>query len=316
MFATTHIFKPHSPYDFDASAGFAVYGRSRYAADTFEDGVFSRGLDIGGKSVALRIRSIGEIGRPELEVCLAGDELSRDEQTSVVDVAARSVGAHGSLQGFYQSLDTDDPMTEFADHFRGLGIPQAASPFEGLVLSILGQQISNEVARVLRDLLVDTLGGSVSVGGSDYRVFPSPSTIAGAGTEVLRKIKFSGRKAEYIVAIAESVASGDLDLDTLADLPDEAIVEDLVKLRGVGPWTAHWLLIRAFDRSDGFPEGDLAVQRSLGALYNEGQRLTPKEAVDLSDRWRPYRSYLVTYMFAAARQGLIQGSRPGRTVGP
>ena len=88
-------------------------------------------------------------------------------------------------------------------------------------------------------------------------------------------------------------------------------------MRGVGPWTAHWLLIRAFDRPDGFPEGDLAVQRSLGALYNdEGRRLTPQEAVDLSVRWRPYRSYLVTYMFAAARQGLIQGSRSGRAVGP
>ena len=74
-------------------------------------------------------------------------------------------------------------MYELARHFRGLGIPQAASPFEGLVLSILGQQISNEVARVLRDLLVDTLGGSISAGGVDYRVFPSPMAIAEAGTD-------------------------------------------------------------------------------------------------------------------------------------
>ena len=99
-------------------------------------------------------------------------------------------------------------MAEFAAQFRGLGIPQAASPFEGLVSSILGQQISNEVARVLRDLLVDTLGGSITVEGMEYRLFPSPSVIAKAGTEVLRGIKFSARKAEYIVDIAESVASG------------------------------------------------------------------------------------------------------------
>ena len=95
-----------------------------------------------------------------------------------------------------------------------------------------------------------------------------------------------------------------------------SIVEELVKLRGVGPWTAHWLLIRAYERPDGFPDGDLAVQRSLGALYNGGRRLSAQEASDLSTRWRPYRSYLVTYMFAAARHGLIQGSRTGRAVGP
>ena len=316
-FTATHSFNPQPPYDFDASAGFAVYGRTRYAADTFVDGVFSRGLEIGGKSVALSVQSTGEIEQPELRIDLAGDVLRHEEQSIVVNVAARSVGAHGSLEGFYRSLDAGDPMTAIAARFRGLGISQAASPFEGLVLSILGQQISNEVARVLRDLLVDTLGSSVSTGGSDYRVFPSPMAIAEAGTEVLRGIKFSARKAEYIVDIAENVASGDLDLEALADLPDESIVEELVKLRGVGPWTAHWLLIRAFDRPDGFPEGDLAVQRSLGALYNdEGIRLTPQEAVDLSARWQPYRSYLVTYMFAAARQGLIQGSRAGRAVGP
>ncbi len=316
MFTATHTFRPQPPYDFNASASFAVYGRSRYAADTLVDGVFSRGLEIGGKSVAFSVRSTGEIERPELEVTLAGDVLTYEEQSSVVDVAARSVGAHGNLHGFYESLDTDDPMTDFATQFRGLGIPQAVSPFEGLVSSILGQQISNEVARVLRDLLVDTLGRAVSAGGSDCRLFPSPMAIAEAGTDALRGIKFSARKAEYVVDISESVASGDLDLDAMADLPDESIVEELVKLRGVGPWTAHWLLIRAFDRPDGFPEGDLAVQRSLGSLYNGGERLTPKEAVELSARWRPFRSYLVTYMFAAARNGLIQGSRPGRAIGP
>ena len=316
MYTATHTFKPQPPYDFDASATFAVYGRSRYAADTFVDGVFARGLVVGGKSVALSVCSVGETESPELEISLAGDELNADEQSKVLDVAIRSVGAHGNLHSFYESLDADDQMAGFAGQFRGLGIPQAATPFEGLVLSILGQQISNEVARVLRDLLVDTLGGSVSSEGSEHRIFPSPLTIVEAGTEVLRGIKFSARKAEYIVDISASVASGDLDLDAMADLSDESIVEELVKLRGVGPWTAHWLLIRAFDRPDGFPEGDLAVQRSLVALYNGGERLTPKEALDLSARWSPYRSYLVTYMFAAARNGLIQGSRPGRAVGP
>ena len=316
MFTATHVFEPEPPYDFDASAGFAVYGRDRYAADSLVDGVFSRALDIGGKTVALSVRSVGEIERPRIEVRLEGDRLRSEEESKAVGLAVRLVGAQGSLTGFYDAIDAGDPMAEFTGRFRGLGIAQSASPFEGLVLSILGQQISNEVARALRDLLVDRLGKVVSVEGVDYRAFPSPATIAEAGIDKLREMKLSARKAEYISDIAGSVASGALDLDALADLPDESIVEELVKLRGVGPWTAHWLLIRAFDRPDGFPEGDLAIQRSLGALYNGGKRLTADEAVALSARWRPYRSYLVTYMFAAARQGLIQGSRSGQAVGP
>ena len=316
MFTATHIFEPEPPYDFDASAGFAVYGRGRHAADSLADGVFSRALDIGGKTVALSVRSVGQVERPRIEARLVGDRLNSEEESKAMGLAVRLVGAQGSLIEFYDAIESDDPMAEFAGRFRGLGIAQSADPFEGLVLSILGQQISNEVARVLRDLLVDTLGEVVSVKGVDYRAFPPPSAIAEAGIDKLREMKLSARKAEYISDIAGSVASGVLDLDALADLPEESIVEELVKLRGVGPWTAHWLLIRAFDRPDGFPEGDLAIQRSLGALYNGGERLTPDEAVALSARWRPYRSYLVTYMFAAARQGLIQGSRSGQVVGP
>ena len=88
-----------------------------------------------------------------------------------------------------------------------------------------------------------------------------------------------------------------------------------MKLRGVGPWTAHWLLIRAYGLPDGFPHGDLAVQRSLGLLHNRG-RLSAGEALDLSYRWSPYRSYLTTYLFAAARAGVL-GDLPGaRSVGP
>ena len=316
MFTATHTFEPEPPYDFDASAGFAVYGRCRYAADSLVDGVFSRALDIGGKTVALTIHSVGKVEIPSIEVRLEGDRLSSEEESKAVWQAVRLVGAQGSLNEFYDAIESDDPMAEFTGRFRGLGIAQSASPFEGLVLSILGQQISNEVARVLRDLLVDRLGKAVSVGGAEYRAFPSPAAIAEAGIDKLREMKLSARKAEYISDIAKSVASGSLDLNALSSLPDGSIVEELVKLRGVGPWTAHWLLIRAFDRPDGFPEGDLAVQRSLGVLYNGGERLTPDEAVALSARWRPYRSYLVTYMFAAARQGLIQGSRSGQAVGP
>ena len=309
MFTATHILEPEPPYDFEASTSFAVYGRDRYAADSLVDSVFSRALEVGGKTVALSVRSVGEVERPRIEVRLEGDRLSSEYESKVVEVATRLVGAQGGLTEFYDSVEDDDPMAEFTDRFRGLGIAQSASPFEGLVLSILGQQISNEVARVLRDLLVDTLGKVVSVNGVDYRAFPSPAAIADAGIDDLRGMKLSARKAEYISDIAESVASRSLDLDSLDALPDESIVEELVSLRGVGPWTAHWLLIRAFNRPDGFPGGDLAIQRSLGALYNGGKRLTESEAVELSARWRPYRSYLVTYMFAAARQGLIQGSR-------
>ena len=272
-------------------------------------------MESEGGPVLVAVESQGSVSEPLLNIRLSGESLSSSTADRLTETGSRLVGAHVDLVPFYDAVKHDDAVSLLAGRFHGLGIPQAATPFEAIVLAILGQQISGHVARVLRETIVDTLGDSVEFGGTVYRTFPSPGAIAEAGPERLRSIRLSARKSEYIYDIAAQTVSGDLDLDCLADLPADEIVSELVKLRGVGPWTAHWLLIRAYGLPDGFPHGDLAVQRSLGLLHNRG-RLSAGEALDLSYRWSPYRSYLTTYLFAAARAGVL-GDLPGaRSVGP
>ena len=310
MPTTTNIITPIAPYDFEATARHATYHSERYAADSLEDGAYVRALEVDGKTALLTVRSTGDIEAPELKVAISSDDdtLTDDNRATLTRTASRLVGAHGDLTPFYAAIENDAPIAAFVHRFRGLGNPQSASPFEALVLAILGQQISNHVAGVLRNLLVDTLGREATMDGKTRRLFPSAQTLADAGPDALREIKFSTRKAEYICDIAASVASGDLDLDALADLPADEIIRRLTALRGVGPWTAHWLLVRAYSHPDGFPDGDLAVQRALGILYNDGERLTAGQAARLSERWKPHRSLLTTYLFAAIRAGMIKSA--------
>jgi len=306
MSITNHTLTPTPPYDFHATARHATYHSERYAADSLEDGAYVRALEMDGKTAVLTVRSTGDVESPELQVAISSDDaLTHADRLALTRVASRLVGAHCDLSPFYAAVENDAPIAEIVRRFRGLGNPQSASPFEALVLAILGQQISNHVAGVLRNLLVDTLGRPVSIDGATRRVFPSALTLANAGPSALRDIKFSTRKAEYICDIAAAVASGALDLDSLADLPADDIIRRLTALRGVGPWTAHWLLVRAYAHPDGFPDGDLAVQRALGVLYNDGARLTARQAAELSERWKPHRSLLTTYLFAAMRAGMI-----------
>jgi DNA-3-methyladenine glycosylase II len=185
----------------------------------------------------------------------------------------------------------------------GLHAAHTTSVYEALVLAILGQQISTHVARMMRTLLIQTYGPKLELDGSTYYAFPRPEALAAAGVSGLRAIKLSQRKAEYIVDIATRVASGELDLEGLRGQPAEDAVRSLTSIRGVGPWTAHWLLIRALGHGDGFPHGDLALQRILGALANGGAPMSAREALEFSHRWSPYRSYVTTYLFAAVRSG-------------
>ena len=315
MKTVTQQFRPRAPYDFDMSAAFATYGGGRYAADSFEDGRFRRAVESEGGPVLVAVESQGSVSDPLLNIRLSGESLSSSTADRLTETGSRLVGAHVDLGPFYDAVKHDDALSLLAGRFHGLGIPQAATPFEAIVLAILGQQISGHVARVLRETIVDTLGDSVEFEEAVYRTFPSPVSIAEAGPEKLRSIKLSARKSEYIYDIAAQTVSGKLDLDSLAGLPADETVVELVKLRGVGPWTAQWLLIRAYGLPDGFPHGDLAVQRSLGLLHNRG-RLSADEALGLSHRWSPYRSYLTTYLFAAARAGVLGDLSGARSVGP
>jgi 3-methyladenine DNA glycosylase/8-oxoguanine DNA glycosylase len=218
--------------------------------------------------------------------------------------ATRLLGIDQDPSPFYLMARKDPLLDPLLRQWRGLHIPQAASVWEALVSAILGQQISSHVARLLRMSLVDHYGFSLTDNGTKHHAFPGPDVIAKVGVRGLQAIKISHNKAKYIVDIAEGIVSRGLDLENLQTQSDKEIIGFLTALRGVGPWTASWLLIRAFGRPDAFPVEDLALRRALADLMKKKTAvLTPAYALKLSWRWSPFRSYVTTYLFAALRSG-------------
>ncbi len=315
MDRTIVTIEPKPPYDFDLTAAYATYFRGHYGAERFDDGIFRRLLDCGGHLCLVGVRSVGTAGSPllEVEIETSGTSLDVDLVSGIKRQVAWILGTDQDLEPLYRRTMHDPAMESLVRGLKGLHIPHTASVYEALVLAILGQQISSHVARMVRTLLIRTYGPSADVSGETYYAFPRPETIVAAGIEGLRGIKFNARKGEYIVGIAERVESGELDLEGLKRQPDEEVVSALIGIRGVGLWTAQWLLIRALGRRDGFPHGDLALGRLLGILVNGGPPLSPQEALEYSRRWSPFRSYVTTYLFAAVRSGRFPFlSRAGR----
>ncbi len=293
--------QPVPPYDFHLTADYATHFTGRYLWEFYEDGVYRSVLDLGGSLAVVSVRSVGTVEAPRLDVEVAGPML--DE--SAVKEAQRQVEwilqTNVDLEPFYRIADADPFLKPLTATHRGFHVPQGPSVFEGLVSAILGQQISGQVARTLRALLMESYGESLTVDGVTYYAFPRPEALAAAGVEGLRDKKNSGRKSEYIAGIAEKQAVGDIDLEGLYNKSDDEVIETLTALRGVGIWTAHWLLVRTLGRPDGFPHGDLALQKTLGDVVNGGVRMTGEEALEYSLRWSPYRTYVTTYIFGAIR---------------
>lgn len=299
----TFTVTPVPPFDFAMTADYATYFRGRYLWEFYEDGVYRRIVDLGGRLGVASVRSLGTVDAPLLEVEVAAPSL--DE--AAVDAARRQVEwvfqTNVDLAPFYRMAEADPFLAPLTAMHRGFRVPQGTSVLEGLVNAILGQQISGQVARAVRTAVMEAYGETITVDDVEYRAFPTAETLAGAGVEGLRAQKLSWRKAEYVWDIARKEAAGEIDLQGLYDCSDDEVLAALTPLRGVGVWTVHWLMVRTLGRTDGFPHGDLAIQRTLGDLVNGGVRMTAEEALAYSLQWSPYRTYVTTYLFAAIRSG-------------
>jgi DNA-3-methyladenine glycosylase II len=156
-------------------------------------------------------------------------------------------------------------------------------PFAHLIASITSQQINLKWAVTLRARLVEAYGTPVGDAGVALRRL-EPERLAEADPAALREMQFSGRKAEYIVGLAQAVSSGELSPAELEKCDDEEVMARLTALRGIGRWTAEWYLARVLGRPH-VVAGDLAVRKVIGRLYLDGDMPSEQQARELTSHW-------------------------------
>ena len=159
--------------------------------------------------------------------------------------------------------------------------------FETLVRSIVYQQLSGRVAAVIWNRLI----------GLVPRRRLTPQAILKLTTEQMRTAGLSGQKVAYIRDLAEHTKSRRLNFASIADLPDEGVIDHLTKVKGIGVWTAHMFLIFALRRPDVLPTGDLGVRLAIQKAYELEELPKPKQIEDLAATWRPYCSVATWYLW-------------------
>ncbi len=293
---------PDAPYNFTANANFITHYRGNEGADTFDGETLRRPVDLGDAVAMAEIRSTGTVDNPSLTVTLSGhsERPSNDAIANARQQVERVVGAHGNPQPFYDMMVDNPALAPLVQQFHGLHLTRTTSLFETITWAILGQQISANVAASLRRRVTESYGRNGEIKGKPYALFPRPEGLAGASIEELRSLGLSQRKAEYTIGLADEFRSGRLTESALSKMDDSEVEAQLLKLRGVGPWTVHWLLIRGLGRPDALPVGDVALQKTLGKLVNS-RAMSPEELTTYAERFRPCRSYLTIYVFALIR---------------
>jgi DNA-3-methyladenine glycosylase II len=165
--------------------------------------------------------------------------------------------------------------------------------FATLIFQVVGQQLSVAATRTIVSRIEERFGGRL----------PTPAELLAADPQVLRDAGLSARKGATLRALAERFVDGRLSDDALAGMTDDEVEAALTEVPGIGPWSAHGFLLVALDRPDVFLTGDIALRRAIQRLYGFDHVPTPDELIALSDRWRPYRSLAVSYLFASEYAG-------------
>ncbi|RIW32313.1 DNA-3-methyladenine glycosylase 2 family protein [Bacillus salacetis] len=198
----------------------------------------------------------------------------------------------GTLQEIHQHFLDTDLKDIFTEH-SGTPVVLEFNPYSTLMKSIIHQQLNLAFAHTLTQRFVHKFGREKD----GVWFYPAPGETAILDVDELREMQFSQRKAEYVIGVSKEIAEGRLNLQELEKKPDDEILKELVKLRGIGPWTAENYLMFALGRQNLFPKTDIGIQNALKKLYGMDRKPTLAEIDEMSEAWSPYLSYASLYLW-------------------
>ena len=201
------------------------------------------------------------------------------------------------LQPFYRMAEKDRLLRDIIKRFYGYRIVGQPDLFESLIWAVLGQQINLGFAYTLKQRFVQTFGERVALNNHEYFLFPSPPTVALIKHDDLLPLQFSTQKSRYTVAISEAFSDGTVSKEKLKGLPLDEAKHQLMKIKGVGNWTANYALMKTFQYPNAFPLEDAGLHNAIRILRNLDQKPTLEEVKKLFRKYKGWEAYATLYLW-------------------
>jgi AraC family transcriptional regulator of adaptative response / DNA-3-methyladenine glycosylase II len=282
------------PFDWAALLSFLA-GRAIPGVERVSDGAYHRGVTLAGRSGWLAVRP-----DPKRNALRASVSLSLAPVLTTVVARLRGLfdlDAQPSVVA--EHLGRDAALEPLVAAHPGLRVPGAFDSFEMAVRAILGQQVSVAAATTLSGRLVQRFGSRAKVTGREEALglgweFPEASRLADASVDEISALGMPGARARTIRELSRTIAREELRLSS--DVDPGAAIERMLSIPGVGPWTAHYIALRALGWPNAFPASDLGVRKALGVS-------SVRAAEERAARWEPWRAYAVLHLWTSLSTG-------------
>jgi DNA-3-methyladenine glycosylase II len=315
---TTHELElePRGPFRLDLTA-WALRRRPGNAVDRWDAAKYERVLVVGKRAVALDVTQVTAPDAPRLSALLTARSLDRPAEELAHGALNRLLGLELDLSPFAAMAAQDPLLGPLAARMRGLKPPRFPTVFEAVVNGVACQQLSLAVGIQLLNRLAADRGKAMYDGVDSPRAFPDPEDLASLDTDDLKRHGFSSTKARTIIAIAQAVVTDRLDLEGLQCLEDGAAIERLISLRGIGRWTAEYVLLRGLGRLHVFPGDDVGAHNKLRRLFAIDTPLDYESVDRLVSRWHPYAGVVYFHLLldSLSQAGLVDQPWPAARAG-
>lgn len=303
--------KPVPPFRLDLTVQ-ALRRRTINIVDRWDGSTYRRVLVADRTPIRIEVVQTAPSDCPMLQVTARGSELPLCTRRTVMAALTRLLGVDRGLHDFYRMASRDRALAPLAEAFRGLKPPRFTTLFETLVNAFACQQVTLNLGILLLNRLAEAYGSCLDGPGGRAVAFPSAHDLAACEPDQLRALGFSRQKAQAIVELARVVEEGSLDLAGLERLDDAAAVERLREVRGVGRWTAEYVLLRGLGRLHVFPGDDVGARNNLQRWLGLLEPLDYEGVRRVLARCAPFQGLVYLHLLLRALQGELC-TRPAGT---
>jgi DNA-3-methyladenine glycosylase II len=284
------------PFRLDLTV-WALRRRKSNIIDRWDGRQYTRIIVFNDSPVKISIVQQSPSKGPELSMSLQGRQTSTDQvREHALRLIKKMLGLGLDLQPFYSLAENDDIIRGMVRRFSGVKPPRFPTIFEALVNAIACQQVSLDVGIILLNRLAERFGLVFGDDGAPLHAFPEPGSLADVPEEEIKKLGFSYQKARAVKELAMAIVSEKISLERLEEITGQEAIKYLSALRGIGRWSAEYVLLRGLGRIDTFPGDDIGAQNNLQRLFDLDHRPGYAEIKKLTSRWHPYEGLVYFHL--------------------
>jgi DNA-3-methyladenine glycosylase II len=298
LYSVTGHLHPAGPFDFEQSLDFIQRFPPMMGEQTLTSRKMSKTISIQAQPFLFELQSTGTVETPKLEYQIYSTHpIETDQQNLVEDRIRFFLSLDDPLFDFYALAREDTPFWSVVERMYGLHQVKFMSPFEIAIWAVLTQRQPIAISRKVKQALKEAYGSCMEINGTRFTAFPEPAQLISIPPEQLNQIIKNERKVEYLLAVTQAFFQ--VDEQFLRSGPYQEVEEWLLKIKGIGDWSAHFILIRGLGRMEKIsitPDSihEKILVEAVSRVYSPGKSVNDEKILQLADHygnWQGYWSY-------------------------